>query len=178
MWSLSSAGAAWFSFLRVRWPRVLRSTKGGVLMQSDGRQARGDAAVSPVIAVILMVAITVVLAAVVYAWVSGFGGENAETPGTLALQSVDASAPDYGFIVTSAAGIDWSDLGVLTSEAFEYGDAAGEWCAERDGACLVDPEGVQVQAGDVLRVYGAAAGDDLRVVDEPANALLVTLTLR
>src|SRR5688572_14162378 len=32
-----------------------------------------DEAVSPVIAVILMVAITVVLAATVYVWVSGFG---------------------------------------------------------------------------------------------------------
>ncbi|HWG91209.1 MAG TPA: archaellin/type IV pilin N-terminal domain-containing protein, partial [Candidatus Thermoplasmatota archaeon] len=33
-----------------------------------------DDAVSPVIAVILMVAITVVLAATVYVWVSGFSG--------------------------------------------------------------------------------------------------------
>lgn len=35
--------------------------------------AQDDEAVSPVIAVILMVAITVVLAATVYVWVSGFG---------------------------------------------------------------------------------------------------------
>jgi len=35
-----------------------------------------DDAVSPVIAVILMVAITVVLAATVYVWVSGFSGNN------------------------------------------------------------------------------------------------------
>ncbi|MCG7840938.1 MAG: type IV pilin, partial [Methanomassiliicoccales archaeon] len=38
-------------------------------------------AVSPVIATILMVAITVVLAAVLYVMVMGFGGDNAnETP--------------------------------------------------------------------------------------------------
>ena len=35
-----------------------------------------DDAVSPVIAVILMVAITVVLAATVYVWVSGFGANS------------------------------------------------------------------------------------------------------
>jgi flagellin-like protein len=35
---------------------------------------KDDEAVSPVIAVILMVAITVVLAGVLYVWVSGFGG--------------------------------------------------------------------------------------------------------
>ncbi|MHB8585415.1 MAG: archaellin/type IV pilin N-terminal domain-containing protein [Thermoplasmatota archaeon] len=37
-----------------------------------------DEAVSPVIAVILMVAITVVLAATVYVWVSGFGASGSQ----------------------------------------------------------------------------------------------------
>ena len=41
-----------------------------------------DDAVSPVIAVILMVAITVVLAATVYVWVSGFGGSNQKMANT------------------------------------------------------------------------------------------------
>ncbi|RLF41686.1 MAG: type IV pilin, partial [Thermoplasmata archaeon] len=36
--------------------------------------------VSPIIAVILMVAITVVLAATIYVWVSGFGGSGSSTP--------------------------------------------------------------------------------------------------
>jgi flagellin-like protein len=42
-------------------------------MKANRRFVNNDDAVSPVIAVILMVAITVVLAATVYLWVSGFG---------------------------------------------------------------------------------------------------------
>jgi len=44
-----------------------------------------DEAVSPVIAVILMVAITVVLAATVYVWVSGFGASSGQPARSLAL---------------------------------------------------------------------------------------------
>ena len=47
-----------------------------------------DDAVSPVIAVILMVAITVVLAATVYVWVSGFGsGTNSSPAHTMSMTS-------------------------------------------------------------------------------------------
>ena len=46
-----------------------------------------DEAVSPVIAVILMVAITVVLAATVYVWVSGFGANSSQPARSVALSS-------------------------------------------------------------------------------------------
>lgn len=46
------------------------------LYKSVRQRIRGDEGVSPVIAVILMVAITVVLAATVYVWVSGFASED------------------------------------------------------------------------------------------------------
>ena len=39
-----------------------------------GKMWKDMTGVSPIIAVILMVAITVVLAATIYVWVSGFGG--------------------------------------------------------------------------------------------------------
>lgn len=55
-----------------------------------------DDAVSPVIAVILMVAITVVLAATVYVWVSGFGAQS--------------SAPAKAVAMTSAGAISQEDL--------------------------------------------------------------------
>lgn len=57
-------------------------------------------AVSPVIGVILMVAITVVLAAVLYVWVSGFmGGGGAMTP-SMAMGAIVAPA-DYSVVGTT-----------------------------------------------------------------------------
>jgi flagellin-like protein len=59
-------------------------------MKANRKFVQGDEAVSPVIAVILMVAITVVLAATVYLWVSGFGSEQ----GKLVQASFVAKAVD------------------------------------------------------------------------------------
>ncbi|HWG89391.1 MAG TPA: type IV pilin [Candidatus Thermoplasmatota archaeon] len=57
------------------------------------RTLRADAAVSPVIGTILMVAVTVVLGATVYAAVNGFGGEAVQdTPATaFKVQAVDTN---------------------------------------------------------------------------------------
>ncbi|MEW6069747.1 MAG: archaellin/type IV pilin N-terminal domain-containing protein [Candidatus Thermoplasmatota archaeon] len=62
-------------------------------------------AVSPVIGVILMVAITVVLAAVLYVWVSGFmGGGGAMTPvGALATPALGAGGCHYNITVNSVS---------------------------------------------------------------------------
>src|SRR5438309_3953213 len=76
---------------------------------------------SPVIAVILMVAITVVLAATVYVWVSGFGSNSSSPAKTIALTSNGATADCNGatagtaeckdFVVASASpGLRWQDL--------------------------------------------------------------------
>ncbi|HVL86956.1 MAG TPA: type IV pilin N-terminal domain-containing protein [Candidatus Thermoplasmatota archaeon] len=54
-------------------------------------QARGDEAVSPVIAVILMVAITVVLAATVYIWVTSFSSQqDAGVQATVVVDTLDS----------------------------------------------------------------------------------------
>jgi flagellin-like protein len=47
--------------------------------------------VSPIIAIILMVAITVVLAATIYVWVSGFGGETGESKNSIAMNKLSSS---------------------------------------------------------------------------------------
>lgn len=57
-------------------------------MKKIWKMRRDSEAVSPVIATILMVAITVVLAAVLYVMVMGFGGPSTQTP-TGAITSVD-----------------------------------------------------------------------------------------
>ena len=56
-------------------------------MKANQKFLSRDQAVSPVIAVILMVAITVVLAATVYVWVSGFGAQSSTPAKSMALTS-------------------------------------------------------------------------------------------
>lgn len=59
-------------------------------MKANRKFVNGDEAVSPVIAVILMVAITVVLAATVYLFVSGFGSTDSKiVTASFAAKAVD-----------------------------------------------------------------------------------------
>lgn len=68
-------------------------------MKKNVRKRPGDRAVSPVIATILMVAITVVLAAVLYLMVSQFTGPNTPTPptGTMSANSAAGGNETLGF---------------------------------------------------------------------------------
>ena len=66
--------------------------------------------VSPIIAVILMVAITVVLAATIYAWVSGFGGGGGEPE----IAAVVAKGTSNQLRVTLSQGGDGMPAGGYT----------------------------------------------------------------
>jgi len=82
-------------------------------------------AVSPVIAVILMVAITVVLAATVYVWVSGFKGtENAPTGVAFVLKGTVGAQ----YLLCSSTG-DIASLTATDVKVFVNGveDTAGTW---------------------------------------------------
>jgi flagellin-like protein len=96
-------------------------------MKANQKFRSRDDAVSPVIAVILMVAITVVLAATVYVWVSGFGSNSSQPAKSIAFTSggtlqtaldlntgaSDAATDDsYKVYIVSAAspGLKYSDL--------------------------------------------------------------------
>ena len=75
--------------------------------------------VSPIIAVILMVAITVVLAATIYVWVSGFGAGGSKTP----AMSVSADNVHDKFIITDVdSGVNWTDMSIKVST--DAGNAA------------------------------------------------------
>ena len=72
-------------------------------------------AVSPVIATILMVAITVVLAAVLYVMVLGFGTDTSSTPST----TMSDTTITNGVKLTIGAvneDISWADLSFLISD--------------------------------------------------------------
>ncbi len=77
---------------------------------------RKDAeAVSPVIATILMVAITVVLAAVLYVMVLGFGSGGSNTPSVQFTQRTAISSPDgYKWSLTAPTSeVSWTDLTIV-----------------------------------------------------------------
>lgn len=144
-----------------------------------------DEAVSPVIAVILMVAITVVLAAVVYVWVSEFsGGQNAPA-GTVSLSSMgpESAAFSRSYVVTGASpGMTYGDL-VMTVDgaelAFDGASSAsdGEWNALRGGAVLGGSEAIR--AGDTIRMDSAVetSGKALRVIHSEANSVILVLMM-
>ena len=121
-----------------------------------------DRAVSPVIAVILMVAITVVLAAVVYTWVSGFGQGNV-APRSMGLMSNGATVDgNASFTVTSASpGLLWNELQFLVN-----GTAVN----------ATTPTG-DVSPGETFTVP-SIPGTKFIIIDVPANAAISTLTLR
>lgn len=76
--------------------------------------ARGDGAVSPVISTILMVAITVVLAAAAFVLLADIGGPG-ETAPTFGLQRDDLD--DKLSVTSASAGADWARLTVQLASA-------------------------------------------------------------
>lgn len=83
------------------------------------RKNTNDSGVSPVIAVILMVAITVVLAGVLYLWVSSLADtdEGAETLNVKAEAYADSNVADVDKVVIEVIGgtITWGDYKVTVA---------------------------------------------------------------
>lgn len=79
--------------------------------------------VSPVIATILMVAITVVLAAVLYVMVLGFGTDTSSTPTTSLTKSSITSGVKLSFSAVNE-DVEWGDLSFLLSDGSNNGNWA------------------------------------------------------
>lgn len=122
-----------------------------MIMKKSWKDRKG---VSPVIATILMVAITVVLAAVLYVMVMGFGGEENQTP-TVALGSRAVSG-GYEVYVISVSG--------------------GEIAIGNVEAIVVSGGGEDVEAGTVTSVGSnpnLSAGDKSLITDFTAGSITV-----
>ena len=101
-----------------------------------------DRAVSPVIGVILMVAITVILAAVIGAFVIGIGGEQDNAPtasidfdqetDTLTVQHQSGATLDAGEITFSGDVHSDFDDDDFEDEITEIGDVSGLWAGDDD----------------------------------------------
>ena len=122
---------------------------------------QNDEAVSPVIGVILRVAITVVLAAVVFVLVSNLGEGSESAPNI----SFNKDSTDQQATVVQAEDADWGDF-----------DVSPDSCTiERDGTGFT-LSGASVEAGDVIDCSASTAPFTLRVVHSPTNSMVYETT--
>jgi len=134
-----------------------------------------ERAVSAVIGVILMVAITVAIAATVYVYVSGMiGGTKNQTPNVAC--TTDSTANKVT-VATADANIKWTDVNITTNPA-------NAWRIYSNGGTTMNNNNtypastVTVTAGDYIWFWGASVGNvqtTLRYI--PTNSLLGTWTV-
>ena len=131
-----------------------------------------DRAVSPVIGVILMVAITVILAAVIGAFVLGLGGETQETP----QASLSFDLENDGNVSVEHRGGDTFDRDATRiAGSFEEIDDTDNLGWESSG---------DFRSGDIDEIGDTSgsdediiAGDRIRIVHEPSGGTIGSTTL-
>lgn len=79
-------------------------------------------AVSPVIATILMVAITVVLAAVLYVMVLGFGGTSQTTPAATYQKTTITNGQKISIVSITKTDVSWDDVKVQLSDGTNFAE--------------------------------------------------------
>ena len=127
--------------------------------------------VSAVIGVILMVAITVAIAATVYVYVSGMiSGPGQETP---QVQFTIDSTADTLTVSTADTGTDWDDLAIKTDSALATVQLNGEGNTVTVGTSWIGVDttdfgastslGADITAGDYFTIAGAASGTTVTI---------------
>lgn len=129
-------------------------------MKANRKFVETDEAVSPVIAVILMVAITVVLAATVFVLVSDIGSQTGKTAPAFALTQDETN--DRLVLSSAASGADWNRL-ELTSDAIPTGGYV---------RCAVNAQAVSTAtpATALCAVDAANAFEDITASTDPMTA--------
>lgn len=129
-------------------------------MNAKQRQERNwftdTLAVSPVVAVILMVAITVVLAATVFVLVADIGNHQAKPVAEWNLQPDEAQ--DRFNLQSASSGADWSDLQIQSSTAVRFALTATAVPASTQSAAnawtTLTATRTPARAGDYLDLCG------------------------
>lgn len=148
-----------------------------------------DAGVSDTIGVVLMLAISVAMAGVLYVWVFGLGAPGGD-PAAMGLTSAGGiSAAGTKTLTVSSVQSDvmWNDLELkVDGVTFTYDAAlagARTFCVATSGTACVPTgtwtaAGTPVKAGHTLYVHDPAlAGKELQVIDAEAGALIIRLPL-
>jgi flagellin-like protein len=150
---------------------------------------KNEDGVSPVIAVILMVAITVVLAAVLYVMVSGMMSGTSSTP-TGALTFGDApqgGATNYtGQVIKVSPTTKWTDCSITIldgdgSSASQDPIDSGTSFATTGGLPLTytDSNGDgNINSNDIWTVTGGAEGDIIRLIHNPTGGQIADFILK
>jgi flagellin-like protein len=128
-------------------------------MKANQKFVRNDEAVSPVIGVILMVAITVVLAAVVFVLVTRLSGSGSQSTPVIGATADNTSAGRSVTITSAPPNLVWAD--------FQTGGTAG--CED------VSVKLGNVTAGDVIDCTGGTAGT-FNLIYKPTNGIAFTHT--
>lgn len=127
------------------------------------RFRKNDEAVSPVIGVILMVAITVILAAVIAAFVFGMGPPKQAPQASIRVTSVNTTvAADTSVKLEHQGGADitLSDVKLIV----EQGNSRMTWDQ-------VSTSTDKLRAGDILRVYVGSANASVRITNSTGGSL-------
>ena len=140
---------------------------------------KNDQAVSAVIGVILMVAITVAIAATVYVYVSGMIGGTSESTPSIAFAKDNAK--DKIYVTSAATGIAWSDISIkmdnatanATMNETDYHTASDFTSADHFGATG------NVEAGDYIKIKATSADGDVEITlrYDPTNSLIGSWTV-
>ncbi len=133
-----------------------------------------ERAVSAVIGVILMVAITVAIAATVYVYVSGMiGGTKNQTPNVAC--TTDSTANKVT-VATADANIKWSDITVTTNPSNGYIIFWNGGVNNNTANPMLTT--TTVMAGDYIFLTGSNAGNvQVTLAYKPTNSLLGTWTV-
>ncbi|RAW46900.1 hypothetical protein DQW50_00460 [Halorubrum sp. 48-1-W] len=130
-----------------------------------------DRAVSPVIGVILMVAITVILAAVIGTFVLGLGDSLGDSQPSAQL-SVDASTS--GEVVLEHNGGDQIDLSEFTIVAGDNSEVISN--IEDDSDSTIDSGPLSV-GESVIMTYSDGSGDsvdEIEIIHDPSNSIILS----
>ena len=131
-----------------------------------------ERAVSPVIGVILMVAITVILAAVIGAFVLGIGGDQNATPTASISLDLDGDATDEEAAIeishNGGQTLDLDDVGLSINGTFEDDPFSN------GGDTFSSGETITINENELGEDWDDGA--EVRIVHEPSGGLLASGT--
>jgi flagellin-like protein len=155
-------------------------------MKANSKFVNGEEAVSAVIGVILMVAITVAIAATVYVYVSGMLPTSKGAPPAMSLSQNSPLGNDgrglkaVNFSIDSAsADAKWADLKIQVGTV-DYGTPTTTAVHSGFG-CSYKGSGQPIKAGGILYVNGTAAdlasGTIIKVIHTASNSVVLQKTI-